>query len=120
MIRAMTNPTPPVTGPQEVDVRGRKISVKMLTDAQMLLLGRESRLARIPETDGERRLTAVSRIFDILESVILNPEDQEYCVNLAAKGELELKDMLGFMDAFMGGEEEPKVRRGRAPKRTQQ
>lgn len=91
--------------------------MKMLTDAQILLLGRESRLAQMPNTPGERRMTAVSRIFDILESVILTPEDQEYCVDLAVKGTLELRDMLGFMEAFQADEEDekPKVRRGRPP-----
>lgn len=123
MIPAMTDPTPN-TEPRDVDVRGRAISVKMLTDAQMMLLGRESRLARLPGTDSERRMTAVARLFDILESVIIKPEDQEYCVNLAVKGDLELKDLMDFITVFVDEEEEeeedqPKVRRGRAPaKRT--
>lgn len=119
MIRAMTNSAPD-TGPRDVDVRGRAISVKMLTDAQMMLLGRESRLARQSETDAERRLTAVARLFDILESVIIKPEDQEYCVDLAIKGELQLKDLMDFITVFADEEEEeqPKVRRGRARART--
>lgn len=119
MILAMTNPPDP-TETRDVDVRGKLVPVKMLTDAQLMLLGRESRLARKPETESERRMTAVSRMFDILESVIINPEDQEYCVDLAVKGDLELKDMLGFMEAFVPDEEEvekPRVRRGRPPKR---
>ena len=121
MIPAMTDPTPN-TEPRDVDVRGRAITVKMLTDAQMMLLGRESRLARRQETDSERRMTAVARLFDILESVIMKPEDQEYCVDLAVKGDLELKDLMGFITAFADEEveeDQPKVRRGRAPaKRT--
>lgn len=118
----MTNPPipdeeKPPPGPRDVDVQGRAISVKMLTDAQMMLMGREARLARHPETDSERRMTAVARLFDILESVIIKPEDQEYCVDLAVKGDLELKDLMGFVTAFAEDEEEdqPKVRRGRAP-----
>lgn len=124
MIPAMTNPPipdeeRPPPGPRDVDVRGRAISVKMLTDAQMMLLGREARLARRPDVDNERRMTAVARLFDILESVIISPEDQEYCVNLAVKGDLELKDLMGFVTAFADDDEEeepqPKVRRGKAP-----
>lgn len=128
MIPAMTNPPIPAEekpgpGPRDVDVRGRAISVKMLTDAQMMLLGREARLARRPDTEPERRMTSVARLFDILESVIIRPEDQEYCVDLAVKGDLELKDLMGFVTAFADDDEDedekPRVRRGRAPaKRT--
>lgn len=124
MIPAMTNPPDPdkgtSLGPRDVDVRGRAVSVKMLTDAQLMLLGREARLARNPETDSERRLTAVARLFDILENAIVNPEDQEYCLDLTVRGQLELKDLTGFINAFNDDDDEaedrkPRVRRGRAP-----
>lgn len=119
----MTDPPIPAKGTRDVDVKGRKIPVKMLTDAQLMLLGREARLARSPETDSERRLTAVARLFDILESVIVEPADQEYCVDLTVKGQLKLKDLTGFIDVFSEDSEEqieqPRVRRGRpSAKRT--
>lgn len=100
---------------QIVDVKGRSVVVKELVDAQLLILAREARLARNPETDSERRLTAVARIMDILETAIVQETDQEYVLDLAAKGKLELKDMLDFITVFTDEEEKPRVRRGRQP-----
>lgn len=115
MILAMTNPPDPGKETRIVEVRGKSIVVRMLIDAQLLILAREARLAQNPETTSDRRLTAVSRIFDILESAIVQPEDQEYCVDLAVKGQLSLGDMTGFLNAFQDEDAKPKVRRGRPP-----
>jgi hypothetical protein len=113
MIPAMTNPDP---GKETriVDVRGRNIVVRELVDAQLLLLGREARLAMNPATDQNRRLICVGRIFDILESVIVQEEDRDYILDLTVKGTLSLADMLGFISAFQEDEQKPRVRRGRA------
>lgn len=113
MIPAMTNPDP---GKETrlVDIGGRNIVVRELVDAQLMLLGREARLAMNQATDNERRLVAVSRIFDMLESVIVQDEDREYILDLTVKGKMTLGAMLGFISAFQDEEEKPRVRRGRA------
>lgn len=119
MIPAMTNPPDPGKETRIVDVRGKSVVVKMLLDAQLLLLAREARLAQSQDTESNRRMIAISRIFDILETAIVQESDREYCLNLAIKGELSLGDMLGFINAFSDEDEKPKVRRGRPPaKRT--
>jgi hypothetical protein len=119
MILAMTNPPDPGKETRIVPVHGKNIVVRMLTDAQYLLLAREARVAQQPDLDNGRRLTAISRIFDILETAMVQDSDREYCVDLAAKGQLTLADMLGFINAFGDEEEKPKVRRGRpSTKRT--
>lgn len=115
MIRAMTNPPDPGRETRIVDVRGKSVVVKMLLDAQLLLLAREARLAQNPDTANERRLVAVSRIFDILENAIVQDSDREHCLELAIRGQLTLGDMLGFINAFADEEAKPKVRRGRPP-----
>lgn len=113
----MTNPPDPGKETRIVDVRGKSIVVKMLEDAQYLILAREAREARKPDIEPERRLVAISRIFDILETAIVQPDDQEYCVDLAVKGKLTLTDLLGFINAFADEDEvaKPRVRRGRPP-----
>jgi hypothetical protein len=96
-----------------VPVKDRNIVVRQLNDAQLLLLGREARLAAKEDTDQNRRLASVGRIFDLLESAVVQEEDREYLMDLTVKGDLELKDMLGFITAFGEGEQKPRVRRGR-------
>ena len=122
MIPTMTTPDSPVKETRDIDVKGRVIVVKQLMDAQLLLLAREARLAQNPDTEQGRRLAAVGRIFDILESAIIEDKDQEYILDLTTKGKLELKDLTDFISAFETEDEgeQPKVRRGRPPaKRTQ-
>jgi hypothetical protein len=109
----MTHPDDPGKETRIVDVKGRNIVVRQLTDAQLLLLGREARLAAKNETEGERRLAAVGRIFDILESVVIQEEDRDYLMDLTVKGDLELKDLMDFVTAFGEPDQKPKVRRGR-------
>ena len=87
-------------------VKDRNIVVRQLNDAQLLLLGREARLA------------SVGRIFDLLESAVVQEEDREYLMDLAVKGDLELNDMLGFIRVFAESEQKPRVRRGRYAKKS--
>lgn len=100
-----------------VSVKGRNVVVRQLLDAQLLLLGREARLAAKEDVDQARRFTAVARIFDILESAVVQETDREYLLDLTVAGDLELNDLMGFISVFTADEEKPKVRRGRPPKR---
>lgn len=115
MIPAMTNPDDG-KDTRLVDVKGRTVVVRQLLDAQLLLLAREARLAQKSDTPDARRLAAVGRIFDILESALVQERDQEYIMDLTVKGELSLGDLNGFISAF-DTEDKPKVRRGRPAKR---
>lgn len=109
----MTAPEDPGKDTRIVDVRGRNVVVRQLTDAQLLLLGREARLSAKEDTDPTRRLAGVGRIFDILESAIIQEEDREYLMDLTVKGEIEFKDFMGFISVFGEPEPKPRVRRGR-------
>lgn len=115
----MTNPEDPGKETRIVPVKDRNIIVRQLNDAQLLLLAREARLAAREDTEQGRRLSAVGRIFDILESQVIHEEDQEYLLDLTVGGHLELKDLMDFITAFGEPATKPKVRRGRyanAPK----
>jgi len=88
--------------------------VRELRDAQQLLIQREAKILQREDVGRERKVSAVSNIYDMLESVIVQPEDLEYLTQLNVSGNLELKDMMNFITVF-GEEEKPKVRRGRPP-----
>ena len=109
----MTTPEDPDKDTRIVPVKGHNVVVRQLNDAQLLLLGREARLAAREDTEQARRLAAVGRIFDLLESVVVQEEDKEYLMDLTVKGDLELKDMMDFITAFSEPEAKPRVRRGR-------
>jgi hypothetical protein len=58
------------------------------------------------------------RVLDALESQVVHEMDREYLIDLVALGDLELRDLMGFVKAFTDEEtepEKPKVRRGRRP-----
>lgn len=113
----MTEPTPVDPGRETriIDLKGRQVVVRQLTDAQQLLLSREATLLQKPTIDRARKMTAVSRIYDMLESAVAQEEDREYLTELNLAGELELKDMMTFVSVFGTEQEKPKVRRGRPP-----
>jgi hypothetical protein len=118
----MTNPTPPVVDPGRetrlVEVHGRQICIRKFTDAQGPLLARELDLARKDSTSGERKIQAVARIFDILESMVVQQEDRDFLLDVNVKGELALADLFGFLSAFSDDAPTtgPVVRRGRPRK----
>jgi hypothetical protein len=114
----MTNPPDPGKQTQIIDVKGRNVVIRELNDAQLVLMAREARLATKDDIDIHRRMAAVGRIFDILESCVVQEEDRDYLMDLTVKGSLELKDMMDFIAAFAPEEvAKPRVRRGRPAKR---
>lgn len=112
----MTQPNDQGKETRLVDIRGRNIVVRQLQDAQLVLLAREARLAQKEDTEPGRRMTAIGRIFDILESAIVQDADRDYILELTVTGNLSLMDMTSFISAFESEDDDkPKVRRGRAP-----
>jgi hypothetical protein len=113
----MTTPEDPGKETRIVDVKGRNIVVRQLTDAQLLLLGREARLAAKDDVEQTRRLAGVGRIFDILESAVVQEEDREYLLDLTVQGDLHLSDLMSFITVFGEPQSKPRVRRGRVASR---
>jgi len=104
-----------------VDVKGRQVVVRRLTDAQYILMAREAKMLKRSDIGGERKMDATSRIFEILESGIVQDDDREYVVNLVAAGKVEISDLLALATVFATATEtevddKPKVRRGRPPR----
>ncbi len=98
-----------------VPVQGRNIVVRQLVDAQMMLLNRGARLLQRDDLDRDAKMATVDRMFTILESVVVQPEDREFLEDLMAEGKLNLRHLMDFVSVFNEDEpeEKPKVRRGR-------
>lgn len=80
----------------------------------MMILAREAKVLQRDDVTPDRMVTAVDRMFRILESAIVQLEDKEFLEGLMLDGELDLRELTTFVTIF--GEADtakPKVRRGR-------
>lgn len=110
----MTNPEDQGRETKIVPVQGRNIVIRQLIDTQLMLLNRGARLLQRNDLDRDNKMATVDRMFTILESAVVQPDDLEYLEDLMTEGKLGLRDLLSFVSAFNEDEEEkPKVRRGR-------
>lgn len=118
----MTEPESGETRP--VPIQGRDIMVRELTGAQRLLASREVRNIMRSDLDRVARVKALGRTFDLVEAMVVNPEDVEYLETLIMERKMDIEDFRPILSAFsdVALEEEepvkPRVRRGRPPKRT--
>jgi|SRR5262245_28042907 len=102
----------PGTDTRIVPINGRSVVVRQLKDAQLALMAREAKQVQRNDVDEGRRLDAGARLFDILESAVVQDDDRTFVLDEITAGRVELKDLLEFISVF-GEEEKPKVRRGR-------
>lgn len=100
-----------------VPVGGRNIVVRQLTETQMLHLMRHSKILSSSEVDVELKLDSMDRMLKILNSVAVQDSDREWLVEAQESGEVDLKSMMGWVNAFQA-EEKPTVRRGARVKRS--
>jgi ABC-type uncharacterized transport system permease subunit len=103
-----------------VDIKGRTIQVRQLTDVQFAVMMREVSLIQGKNVDSRRAIEGIARILDAIESTVVDGDDREYLLNLMVNGELETPDLKPIILAFQDADEPtapPKVRRGRPPKR---
>lgn len=106
-----------------VDVKGRKINVRRLRDAQLLLLLRDAENMRREDVSLERKLKSGGYIMDIFESAIVEDADKDYVLRLVRQGDLEILDLTGMLSTFAEDEQDAPVpakvvKRGR-PRKTQ-
>lgn len=97
-----------------IEVKGRQIVVRQLTDAQYLLMAREAKRASRNDLDGVVRLTSAARIMDIMETAVVQEEDREYLMDLTVAGDLEISDLMPVITVFGSDKPKARVRRGRA------
>lgn len=105
---------------QIVPVCGRNIVIKKLTDIQMALLLRGSRILSSPNVADVEKMDMMEQMFQILDSVVVQEADKKWVLEKQIKGELELKDMTNWVTVFKDEDEDdatktkqPVARRGR-------
>jgi len=99
-----------------VPVAGRNIVVKQLTETQMLHLMRHAKILSA-DVANELKLDSMDRMLFILNSVCVQEDDRNWLVIAQESGDVDLKDMIGWVNAFKS-EEKPTVRRGARVKRS--
>lgn len=111
--------TDPGTDTRLVPIAGRNIVVRLINDAQVALLLREARYAQRDDVTQERRMDAGARMFDIMESAVVQESDRKFLLEKITEGSVEMEDLMSFVTVFRKPpeDEKPKVRRGRPPAR---
>jgi predicted lysophospholipase L1 biosynthesis ABC-type transport system permease subunit len=110
--------TDPEANIRVVDIKGRNVSIKPLTDAQLLLMNRDAQLLQKDSVPSAAKLQAGAWILDAFESVIISEDDKAYVTLLMRTGDLTLTDFVSFLSAFSDEPVKPVVRRGRPRKST--
>lgn len=108
--------TEPTNGGRTVPVGGRDIRIKKLTDLQMLHMLRHAKILQKDGIDKEEKLESAERMFVILNSVVLDPGDRKHLTEMEETGQIELRDLLSFInqdESTPGEPDKPVVRRGR-------
>lgn len=95
-----------------VPVAGRNIVVRQLTETQMLHLMRHAKILSA-DVENDLKLDSMDRMLKILNSVAVQDDDRNWLVEAQETGEVDIKDMLGWVRAFQD-EKKPTVRRARA------
>lgn len=90
-----------------VTIADRDIEVIELTETQFALMGREmSRLERVMRKENVNSedirptLDGMGRVLDIIETRVISQEDRDFLVDLMAKGDLNVQDILPILTAF--------------------
>lgn len=102
-----------MTQPTEIRtsiVHGREIRVRQLGEVQFALMMREVKvLQRFFETVDkveftaelrDRMISATARIFDLLESVVVEQDDRDFLMDQVTANNLTLKDLIGVVAIF--------------------
>ena len=84
------------------------MSVQRLNEMQMMLLVREAQAIRSTRQTIDRKFQAIATILDIIETAVVDGEDREYLMSLAATGQIEFGEMLGIATAFQDHAKESK------------
>lgn len=105
-------------------IKGRDVALRKFNDTQKGLMLRELRSLERAKggqndpTMRDRLVGSVARIYNIIESAIVNPADREFILDEMAAGALELSDLMDAIRAAGASEDEapakPVVRRGRS------
>lgn len=97
---------------QIVDILGRSIVVRQLTDGQMMVLSRYADLAASERTEVRAKVTAVGKMLTVLEQAVVQDEDRDFLEEQMVLGNLDLGEMTKVVTAFQEKPVNRAARRG--------
>lgn len=105
-------------------VLGRQIGLGSLTDGQIMVLTHEGSILQNKNVASERKIKSVDRVYKVLTSIIVDPDDSDFVEDSLATGDIEMRSLIKiFMEAQekeaapKNGPVATKARRGRAAQR---
>lgn len=99
-----------------IEVLGRSIVVRELTEGQMMVLSRYADQASSDRTDPRTKVGAVSKMLSVLEQAVVQEEDREFLEEQMILGNLDLGAMTRVVSVFQ--EAKPTNRAGRRATRS--
>ena len=100
---------------QIVSIAGRNIVVRELVDMQLMHLSRYAAILDNSNVELPEKMIAVERMLKILHTIVVQDSDREFLIEAEENGDVELSDLIGFVDAFQDepAEKKPTVTRAR-------
>lgn len=102
-----------------IKVGDREILFQGLTQSQYMQLVHEVTLFRNDNTSMDRKLKGLDRLFRVLMSLLVNPEDRDYIEDQIADGEINVMFLVKALREIYDkqADTQKKVRRGSPAKR---
>ena len=101
-----------------VTLAGHEFFIKEMTDVQAMHLARHARLLTRGDVSGEAKAEAAERMFDIIHSRVLDPEQLTFLIGLEEAGEVDLRALTVFASIFQENAPQPVVRRRGRPRKS--
>ena len=103
-----------------VNIQGRDIVIKRISDTQLIQLNHEAAVMQRDNLDPVRLRKGMDRVFRALTSTVVGEEDADFLQDLMADGDLDLRELIEFITSFHKDQAPAngpvKVRRGRPAK----
>lgn len=102
-----------------IELAGRSIMFRGLTEGQHMQMVREASLFRNDSTPSQRRVKSLERLYIVMLSLVKEPDDREYVEDMISEGELDITFLVEALRNIYEKQEQAqqKVRRGRPAKR---
>lgn len=112
-------PTPMERPIRLLRIGGKDVSFRGLTEGQYMQMVHEASIFSNENTPNDRRMKSLDRLFRVMFSLVVEPEDREYVEDQMADGEIDIHVLLkALRDVYkVDDTAQPKVRRGRPAKR---
>jgi hypothetical protein len=91
--------------PFDVTFGEREITFNPPNEGQSAIIARAVRKAN---RGGRAALDAIALVLDVIDALVVNPEDRDFLEDGLIDTSIELNDFIGVLDGINGGKDEPK------------